>query len=186
MSKTTDLSVLADRLKSEKPGFLPVEKWHPDVSGDLDLVIKRDGRWIHEGRPIERSGLIRLFSSVLWREGDEYFLKTPVEKWRIQVEDVPFHFTTLEVLEQHETPVLRFISQSGDVIDASGEHPIRVVTDAHSGEPSPYLGVRFGMEGLISRSVFLQLADLASEEQQDGQKSWWVDSAGTRFKLGTG
>ena len=81
----------------------PVHLWHPPLSGDMDMRIQRDGQWINEGRPILREPLVKLFASILRREGDEYFLVTPVEKWRISVEDAPFNAVALEVVEEGQT-----------------------------------------------------------------------------------
>jgi len=141
----------------------PVQKWNPELSGDMDLVIQRNGEWIHEGSPIQRHALVKLFSSILKKEGDEYFLVTPVEKWRIQVEDVPFQVTSVEVKKEAARQALVFSTSVGDTVIAGPEHPLRVVTSA-SGEPAPYLMIRQGMEGLIARSVFYELADIAELE----------------------
>lgn len=141
----------------------PVEKWHPDLSGDMDILIKRNGDWVHEGTVIQRHTLVKLFSSILKKEGDEYFLVTPVEKWRIQVEDVPFQVTSVEVKKEAARQALVFSTSVGDTVIAGPEHPLRVVTSA-SGEPAPYLMIRQGMEGLIARSVFYELADIAELE----------------------
>jgi Uncharacterized protein conserved in bacteria len=141
----------------------PVDKWHPELSGDMDMLIKRNGDWVHEGTVIQRHALVKLFSSILKKEGDEYFLVTPVEKWRIQVEDVPFQVTSVEVKKESARQALVFSTSAGDTVIAGPEHPLRVVTSP-SGEPAPYLMIRQGMEGLIARSVFYELADIAELE----------------------
>lgn len=142
----------------------PVQKWNPELSGDMDMLIQRSGEWIHEGSPIQRHALVKLFSSILKKEGDEYFLVTPVEKWRIQVEDVPFQVTAVDVKKEGERQALVFTTSVDDTVIAGPEHPIRVAFSGN-GEPSPYLLIRNGMEGLISRSVFYELAEIAEFEE---------------------
>jgi len=171
--------VLSNDLK-KSPSLPPVHLWKPEFSGDLDIQITRDGHWIHEGGEIKRPAMVTLFSTILWREGDRYFLVTPVEKVGIQVEDVPFFFTSLEVRQVEQGQELVFTSSTDDVVIASAEHPLRVATDPDTGEPSPYLMVRYGMEGRLSRNVFYQLAALA--EERDGV--FGVESCGEWFKIG--
>ena len=170
--------------KAAEKGTPPVDKWNPDVTGTIDIRILRDGTWLHEGSPIARVALVSLFSSVLWKEGEDYFLKTPVEKVAIEVEDVPFHFIHVEKTEHEKGDALCFISRTGDRVIASREHPIRVVSDPITGEPSPYLYVRFGMEGLISRAIFYDLVTQAHEELIDGVAHLVINSAGESFVLG--
>ncbi|MDX2421929.1 MAG: DUF1285 domain-containing protein [Amphritea sp.] len=178
-----DLSAIQQQLgtDSKKPRSLPpVHLWKPDFSGDLDIQITRDGRWIHEGGEIKRPAMVTLFSSILWREDDRYFLVTPVEKVGIQVEDVPFFFTSLDVRQGPQGQELVFTSSTDDVVVASAEHPLRVETVAGTeDEPAPYLMVRYGMEGSLNRNVFYQLADLA--EERNGVFA--VQSCGQWFAL---
>uniref|UniRef100_UPI0035E42485 DUF1285 domain-containing protein n=1 Tax=Amphritea atlantica TaxID=355243 RepID=UPI0035E42485 len=158
----------------------PVHLWTPEFSGDLDMQITRDGRWIHEGGEIKRAAMVKLFSSILWREGERYFLVTPIEKVGIQVEDVPFFFTALEVHDGEAGQELVFTSSTDDVVIASAGHPLRIEIDPDTNEPSPYLMVRYGMEGRLNRNVFYQLADLA--EERDGV--FGVESCGQWFRIG--
>ena len=165
-------------------GAPPVDKWNPDFCGDIDLRILRDGTWLYGGTPIGRPAMVTLFSSVLWKEENDYFLKTPVEKVGIKVEDVPFHFIHVEKVADERGDALCFISRTGDRVVASQENPIRVESDPVTGEPSPYLYVRFGMEGLISRAVFYDLVEQAHEEMLDGVAHLVINSAGETFVLG--
>jgi len=165
------------------PGLPPVEKWNPPLSGDIDIRITRQGIWFHEGGEIKRQPLVKLFSSILKRENDDYFLVTPEEKWRIQVEDVPFFFTQLRVERKGDVQALIFSSSTDDQAIADVDHPLRVVVDAVSGEPSPYLLLRGGMEGLLSRSVYYQLADISEARQVDGKEVLGVTSMGGFFSL---
>ncbi|WP_151669284.1 DUF1285 domain-containing protein [Nitrincola schmidtii] len=161
----------------------PLEKWNPDFCGDIDMRIAQDGRWFYQGGEIKRPAMVKMFSRILWKEGDLYFLKTPVEKVGIQVDDVPFQVIAVERLDQ--TPaILRFKTATGEVVDAGPKHPIRVVTDANTGEPSPYLMIRQGMEGRIQRSVFYQLAEWAEPMATSEGQAWVIYSQGEAFSLG--
>ncbi|PCJ36231.1 MAG: proteophosphoglycan precursor [Cellvibrionales bacterium] len=164
-------------------GLPPVEKWNPALSGDIDIRITRQGVWFHEGGEIKRQPLVKLFSSILKRENDDYFLVTPEEKWRIQVEDVPFFITGLSIEQKGHDQALVFSSTTDDQIIAGEDHPVRVVVDTVSGEPSPYILLRGGMEGLISRNVYYQLADISEARQIDGQEVFGVRSMGAFFPL---
>jgi hypothetical protein len=156
-------------------GPAPVHLWNPANCGEIDLVIARDGTWRHEGSPIGRAALVRLFSTVLRRDEDGFWLVTPVEKLRIRVEDAPFLAIGLE----REGGVLRFATNVGDLVEAGPEHPIRVET-APGGQPRPYLHVRGGLEALIARSVFYELVALG--EERGGRLM--VSSNGGWFDLG--
>jgi hypothetical protein len=164
-------------------GLPPVEHWDPPLSGDIDIRIARDGTWYHEGAAIERPALVRLFAGLLKREGDEYFLVTPVEKWRIQVEDAPFVLVVLEPrVDARGRRQLVFFTNVGDPVIAGPEHPLRMAADGHGGQPAPYLLVRRNLEGLLSRPVYYQLAELA-EPAPEGE-GHGVTSSGMFFPLG--
>lgn len=161
----------------------PVHDWHPELSGDIDIRIAADGVWYHEGSPINRRQLVTVFASILRREGDEYFLVSPVEKWRITVDEVPFFVSRLEVNGQREAQSLTFTTDTGERVTAGKSHPIRVAIDSHSGEPSPYLLIRDNMEGKIARSVFYELAELAASDPDSNGEHYSVFSQGQRFRL---
>lgn len=158
----------------------PVHRWNPPLSGDIDIRIARNGDWYHEGTRFERQALVKLFASILKREGDEYFLVTPVEKWRIRVEDAPFVAIDCEVLGEGNEQQLVFMTNVDDRVHCNAEHPLRVVTDPVSGEPAPYVLVRDGLEAKLARSVFYRLVELADD--QDGASG--IYSGGVRFSLG--
>ena len=162
----------------------PVHLWKPDFSGDIDMQIRADGTWWHEGGQIKRPAMVTMFASILWKEADEYFLVTPVEKVRIQVEDVPLFVTELRVTETDDQQQLSFITSTEDVVLCDADHPLRVETDPNSGEPSPYIAVRYGMEARLNRNAFYQLVELGYEAEIDGQQHLVVDSAGSQFSLG--
>lgn len=181
-----DLAAISRQIaEGNTQGGPPLDKWNPEFCGDIDLKIKRDGSWWYNGTPIGRQAMVKLFSTVLWKEENQYFLKTPVEKIGIQVEDVPFLFVHLEVVESDGQSSLVFVSQTEDKVIAGPEHPIRVDIDSLTHEPSPYISVRYGMEGLISRAVFYDLVEMAETEVVEGREQLVVKSGGTRFVLGT-
>jgi hypothetical protein len=181
--KASDPQRLARQIEGR--GLPPVEKWNPPLSGDMDLLIARRGTWVHEGAAIERESLVRLFSTILRRDEDgEFYLVTPVEKWRIQVEDAPF-LAVLVVSEEHAgARELRFTTNVGDEVTAGAEHPIRVDYVAPDAEPAPYVHVRGRLWALISRNVFLELADAGEERVIDGARHLGVCSQGQFFSLG--
>ncbi len=160
-------------------GPAPVHLWNPSNCGDIDIRIARDGTWFHEGTPIGRPALVRLFSTVLRRDEDGFWLVTPVEKLRIQVEDAPFLAVGLERAGE----AIRFATNVGDVVDAGAEHPIRVETGA-GGEPRPYVHVRGALEALIVRPVFYELVAMGETQASEGGPRLVVRSGGAEFDLG--
>lgn len=173
--------VIAAAKQAPGRGLPPVHLWTPAHSGEIDIVITADGRWIHEGATINRAALVRLFSTVLRKDPDGYWLVTPVEKMKITVEDAPFIATGLDLATGSDgSPVLAFTTNVGDVVGAGPENALRVEIDPATQEPRPYLHVRRGLEALISRPVFYQLVEMAQE--RDGVLG--VESAGTWFPLG--
>ena len=160
-------------------GLPPVHLWNPDFCGDLDMRIARDGTWFYLGTPIGRAELVRLFSTILRRDGDDYFLVTPVEKVGITVDDAPFVAVDFEVSGEGPDQVLVFETNVGDFTTAGPENPIRVERDAQTGEPSPYVHVRSGLEALIDRKSFYRLVEIGSHHQ--GWFGLW--SGGAFFKV---
>ena len=162
-------------------GLPPVHLWNPAHCGEIDIVIKRNGLWFHEGTPIGREALVRLFSTVLRKDPDGIYLVTPVEKMKITVEDAPF----VAVRVDREGETLRFLTNVGDVVEAGPDHAIRVEIDPASGEPHPYLHVRRGLEALIARPVFYELVEMAKERPSPIGPRLEVDSNGARFPIGS-
>ena len=154
----------------------PVHLWNPPNCGEIDIVIRRDGLWFHEGAPIGRPQLVRLFSTVLRKDSDGYWLVTPVEKLKVRVEDAPF--TAVRV--DREGEALVFTTNVGERVAAGRDHPIRVETAPPTGEPRPYLHVRAALEALISRPVFYELVSVG--EAREGRL--WIASDGEWFDLG--
>ena len=141
-------------------GLPPVHLWNPPFCGDIDMRIARDGTWFYQGTRIQRPELVRLFSSILKREGDAFFLVTPVEKVGITVEDAPFVAVDFSATGDGEAQAVTFETHVGDTVRADADHPIRVELDPASGEPAPYVTVRDGLEALIDRKSFYRLVDI--------------------------
>jgi hypothetical protein len=172
--------VEAARASGEKRrGPPPVHLWNPEVCGDIDIVIRRDGLWLHEKTPIGRKELVRLFSTVLRKDPDGYWLVTPVEKMRITVEDAPFRAVRVDC----EGGGLHFLTNVEDEVTAGPENRIRVETDPATGEPAPYLHVRRGLEARIDRAVFYELVELAEERDSAEGPVLGVTSLGAFFPL---
>lgn len=178
MTSLDSLAELLEKAAGDAQQLPPVERWNPALTGDLDMRIARDGRWFYLGSEIRRERLVRLFSTILKREGDDYFLVTPVEKWRIQVDDLPFVATTVERVDG----ALVFGINVGVTVVAGPEHPLLVETDEVSGEPHPRLRVRRNLDALVHRNVFYQLVAWAED---DGRGQLLVNSRDSRFLLGT-
>jgi hypothetical protein len=162
----------------------PVDRWKPAHCGDIDIRIARDGTWFHMGSPIGRRELVRLFSTILRRDGDDYVLVTPAEKMRILVEDAPFLAVLMDVEGHGRDQRLVFTTNVGDVAVADADNPIRVETDTVSEAPAPYVHVRRGLEARIARAVFYQLADLAVPGEGEYRDLLGVWSGGAFFPLG--
>ncbi|MGC1505232.1 MAG: DUF1285 domain-containing protein [Sulfitobacter sp.] len=163
---TPTANTLAEAARAAKTrGLPPLEKWNPPFCGDIDMRITRDGTWFYEGTPIGRPEMVKLFSTILWREDDNYFLVTPVEKVGITVEDAPFVGVDFEVEGQGESQSLRFVTNIGDTAVAGAAHPIRVERDPETGEPAPYVLIRRNLEALIDRKSFYRLVDLGVHYQ---------------------
>jgi len=180
------LDELLARLKQAErgPGGPPLEKWHPPLSGDIDIRIAADGRWYHEGDLIARAPLVKLFSSILRREGDDYFLVTPVEKWRIRVDDLPFVAHSVARVERDGVDHIIFTTNVGDEVRLDREHPLKVET-LENGEPRPSVHVRADMSARIDRPSFYQLVEWARPTSEHGENFLHVDSAGESFTLGS-
>jgi len=158
----------------------------PADCGNIDIRIARDGTWLYHGSPISRKPLVKLFASVLRRESDgTYWLITPAERVRIQVDDAPFVAVALSVAGEGRAARIAFTTNVDDEVTAGPEHPIRVVHDSRTGEPSPYVAVRGGLEALITRPVYYELVALGAEETVEGGRLYGVWSDRRFFALGS-
>lgn len=175
------------RAAAEGDSLPPVEKWDPELSGNIDIRIARDGTWYHEGEPIQREAIVRLFSTILRREGDsEYYLVTPVEKWRIQVEDTPLLAHTLEVAGEGEQQVLAVTTNVGERLLVGREHPLEVGSYQADGSPRPVIHVRRGLEARLVTAAYYELADLLVERPSGNSSVLGVWSNGEFFPVGNG
>jgi hypothetical protein len=153
--------------------------------GDFDIRIGRDGTWYYHGSPIGRKPLVRLFASVLRREADgSYWLVTPAERGRIDVEDAPFVAVDLDVAGEGPDQQLTFRTNIDEEVVAGAAHPLRVATNPDTGEPSPYILVRDGLEARLLRPVFYRLVALGQSRPGKGEDEYGVWSKGQFFPLG--
>jgi hypothetical protein len=161
----------------------PVESWSPPLSGDIDIKIDNRGRWFHQGDLIKRQALVNTFASILKREADDYYLVTPVEKWRIQVAVAPLLVVSAEVSEAGEANQrITLTTQQGQVFDVGQEHPLSLFPGVD--EAIPTVLVRSNLSAIVDRNVFYQLADYAQAgSEQLGAESFGVRSCGAFFLL---
>ena len=160
-------------------------EWNPRQRGEIDIRIAADGSWFHQGRRFQRESLVRLFAGVLRREADNYYLVTPTEKLRIEVEDAPFVATMVERIDDGGRDAIVFTTSLGERIVVDREHPLRIETDPASGTPRPYVRVRDGIDALIGRGAFYDLVNLAATIARNGSTRLVVSSMGDEFELGT-
>ena len=172
------LAALAAAIEA-RGGPPPVDRWNPTHCGHSGMCIARDGGWYHEGRPIERPAMVRLFSSVLRREPDgSHVLVTPVEKLTIDVETTAFRATQMTMAGEHEQRRIGLTLDSGDALIVGPTHALTVV-DAPDG-PSPRVAVRFGLEAELARPLYYELAEIALTEGHNPPGVW---SDGAFFPL---
>ncbi|EEW24107.1 DUF1285 domain-containing protein [Rhodobacter ferrooxidans] len=175
--------VLAAASQAVKKGPPPLHLWNPPFCGDLDMRIARDGTWFYLGTPIGRPAMVKLFSSILKLECGKYFLVTPVEKVGIVVDDAPFVAVDFDVTGAGQDQMVTFTTQVEDRVTAGPEHPIRVVRDPVTGEPSPYVMVRAGLEALIDRKSFYRLVEICEHAKHQGADWFGVISGGQFFPV---
>ncbi len=163
-------------------GKIPMlEQWHPPFCGDIDIQIKANGDWFHEGSAIKRTGLIRLFSQVLWPEGNDVFLKTPAEKVRIQVEDAHFLVMDWQWVTTSTGPAVQFSTLTGETPILGLDCDLWLAD--FRGEQRPYISMRFGMKALLQRAAFYSLAnELVAIETEQGA-GMGLCSAGKHYLL---
>jgi uncharacterized protein len=179
---TASLDALAGAVR--RTGSLPpVHLWNPPFCGDLDMRIAADGTWFYLKTPIGRHALVKLFASVLKREGDRYFLVTPVEKCGITVEDVPFIAVELRVEGHGPGQTLQFRTNVDDWVACGPEHALRFTPEEGTGGLRPYLHVRRDLWARVKRALFFDLVDLGEERDVDGVRMFGVISGGAFFAM---
>lgn len=177
------IATLQSEAGLEKPRSLPpVHLWNPANCGDIGLEIRRDGSWWQNGVRFSRDKLVRLFSTILRKDSDGYYLVTPHEKVVVKVEDAPFMGVRADRHESDGRQVILVTTNVGDVVAVDADHPLRVVTDRRTGEPSTYVLVRGGLEARLARPPYYEIVNWAEDETGDGTMS--IASSGARFSIG--
>lgn len=165
----------------------PLDAWHPELSGEMDLLITRDGAWVYKGEPIGREAIARLFSTILRREEDgHYYLVTPVEKWRIQVEDTPLLAHSLEIEGAGDQQIIKLTTNMGEVLEVGEEHPLEMDHYEESRQPRPLVRVRHGLDARLVTAAYYELADQVVEQTEKGNPVLGVFSHGNFYKIGQG
>jgi hypothetical protein len=180
-SPAAGLEKLAARIGKER--LPPVEKWNPPYCGDLDMRIASDGTWFYLGTPIGRPALVKLFASVLKREGDKHFLVTPVEKVGIRVDDAPFLAVEMEIEDGGRGQNLVFRTNVDDVVRCDSEHKLRFEPEEGTGGIKPYLNVRRNLWAKVTRALFFDLVALGEVRELEGERMFGVRSAGEFFPI---
>ena len=181
-SKVAGLDSIVTALPREKGRLPPVEKWNPPFCGDIDMKIETDGTWLYQKTPIGRPALVKLFSGILKREGDKYFLVTPVEKVGLTVVDAPFLAVELKV-EHAEDPILAFRTNVDDWVEAGPGHALKFVTEPATGGLKPYVHVRRDLWAKVTRALFYDLVGLGEERDIAGKRMFGVASKGEFFVM---
>jgi len=167
--------------KAISSGLPPVHTWTPAFCGDMDMVIKANGEWIHEGGKIKRPAMVTMFSRILWLEAGEYFLVTPVEKVRIQVEDAPFLVTGWQWVETAQGRALELKTQTEDVLLLGIDCDLWM--ESFKGEERPYASMRYGMKALVGRNVFYGVAQSLEPVETANGVGMGIISAGKSYLL---
>jgi hypothetical protein len=168
----------------------PVEKWNPKYCGEMDLVIRANGEWWNDGVRLTREPLIKLYSTVLWREedaeGDRYYLKTPAEKIQIRVEDAPLLVVDVNQVEDVGQVFIRCTTKTGDVVIVDAEHPIVMRTFNNEGvdEIRPYIRIRRNLNALIHRNAFYHLIGWSDLQKTAAGEAMVLQSGQEQFVLG--
>ena len=183
-----NLSNISQYLKnaqsSHKRSIPPLDQWHPKHCGAMNLKVKANGEWWHEGQLIKRQSMIDLFSTVLWKEDGKFYLKTPVEQIEIEVEDEPLFVNQVDQVEINQQTFLQLTTTTQDVVIVDQEHPIFM--REFDGELRPYVHVRFGINALIQRASFFHLIEMgALMENQQGESILLLKSGNFNLQLGT-
>ncbi len=183
-----NLSNISQYLKnaqsSHKRSIPPLDQWHPKHCGAMDLKVKANGEWWHEGQLIKRQSMIDLFSTVLWKEDGRFYLKTPVEQIEIEVEDEPLFVNSVEQIQLEGLNYIQLSTTTQDVVIVDQEHPIFM--REFDGELRPYVHVRFGINALIQRASFFHLVEMGElMENQQGESILLLKSGNFDLQLGT-
>ena len=168
---------------SRSKGPPPVHLWNPAYCGEIDMRIGADGTWFYQGTPIGRPSLVKLFASILKREGEKYYLVTPIEKCRIAVDDAPFMAVELQIDDGATGRQLCFRTNVDEWVACGPDHPLRFEPDAATGGLKPYLHVRRDLWAKVTRAVFYDLVDLGEAREVGGTLMFGVASAGRFYAM---
>ena len=188
ISDNKNLMSIAQYLKDAQPGHKrsipPLDQWHPKHCGTMDLKVKANGEWWHEGQLVKRKALINLFSTVLWKEHNKFYLKTPVEQIEIKVEDEPLFVNQVDNVEIEGKNYIQCTTTTDDIIIVDQEH--QIFMREYEGELRPYIHVRFGINALIQRSAFFHLIEFGElQEDANGETALLLKSGEFSLQLGT-
>ncbi len=172
-----------DRQRLSMHGLPPVHLWTTPLSGDIDIYIDREGRWIHEGGEINRAPMVKLFSSLLRREGNDYYLITPEENWRIRVAAAPFFVISAKRVKRSGVQAISLTTRTGEVVVVGRDNPLWVETPASRTEPMPLVIVRDNIPALISRDTYYELVSWGTINPSNNCLE--IDSLGECFNLGS-
>ena len=183
-----NLTDIAQYIKGGQSGHKrsipPLDQWHPKHCGTMDLKVLANGEWWHEGQLIKRQAMIELFATVLWKEEDKFYLKTPVEQIEIEVEDEPLFVNQVDQVEISGKIYLQLTTTTQDVVIVDEDHPIFM--RAFQGELRPYVQVRFGINALIQRAAFFHLVEMGElSDDAEGQAKLSLQSGDLLLQLGT-
>ena len=181
----TDIAqYIKDGQSGHKRSIPPLDQWHPKHCGAMDLKVLANGEWWHEGQLIKRPAMIELFATVLWKEADKFYLKTPVEQIEIEVEDEPLFVNQVDQVEIAGKIYLQLTTTTHDVVIVDEDHLIFM--RAFQGELRPYVHVRFGINALIQRAAFFHLVEMGElSEDAEGQAKLCLQSGDLLLQLGT-
>jgi len=176
-------TLAAAATKAGQKGPPPLHLWNPPFCGDLDMRIAADGTWFYMKTPIGRHALVKLFASVLWREGTKYFLKTPVEKVGITVDDAPFTAVEMKAEGEGTARTLSFRTNVDDWVTAGPDHAMRFEPEEETGGLKPYLHVRRDLWALVTRALFYDLVELGEERDVNGRRMFGVASGAEFYAM---
>jgi hypothetical protein len=179
----SQLDAITQAVRASGKGIPPVHLWNPPDCGDIDLRIGADGTWYYQKTPIGRPELVRLFASILKREGDRYYLVTPVEKCGITVDDAPFLAIDVTVTSIAEGSALQFRTNVGEEVTCGHEHRLRFEPQPLNGGLKPYLHVRRDLWACVTRPVYYNLVELGEERTIDAVPWYGVVSQGEFFPM---
>ena len=185
MEDTNPASILQQISKFEEGKYPPVHLWNPPLCENVEMRIDRDGRWYFMNSPIGRERMVKLFSRVLRLDEDgEYYLVTPVEKIRIEVEERPFVIIDFQLFGKIEDQVISFETNIGDNFILDKDHPITVEINPETKEPKPCVLVRSNLEALISRNIYYKLIEISQLRKISSQEVFILRSKSKDFEIG--